>query len=194
MAGNPRVVTAEATFLWDHAPQRLGRGTIIDVPAGSALERAIGADKLIPLYGAPPVTVAQASEPAPEPAQDAPGDGGHCAPPARPFPPPRPAGSSPGRRQQRREGHRQRRGRQLMAANGKIVNTDITVTWDGVSQRIARGTVIDVPASGALITALGAGNLTSLTTQQQSSDGGVSIGPFMENLTGGGQEPYAWAQ
>jgi hypothetical protein len=81
-----------------------------------------------------------------------------------------------------------------MAANGKIVNTDITVTWDGVSQRIARGTVIDVPASGALITALGAGNLTSLTVQQQSSDGGVSIGPFMESLTGGGQEPYAWAQ
>ena len=81
-----------------------------------------------------------------------------------------------------------------MAANGKIVNTDITVTWDGVSQRIARGTVIDVPASGSLITALGAGNLTALTTQQQSSDGGVSIGAFMESLTGGGQEPYAWPQ
>ena len=85
MAGNPRVVTAEATFLWDHAPQRLGRGTIIDVPAGSALERAIGADKLIPLYGAPPVTVPQASEPAPEPAQDALGATGDTAPrpPAR---------------------------------------------------------------------------------------------------------------
>jgi hypothetical protein len=70
MAGNPRVVTADATFTWDHAPQRLGRGTIIDVPADSALEAAIGRDKLIPLYGAPPVTVPLASEPAPEPAQE----------------------------------------------------------------------------------------------------------------------------
>lgn len=81
-----------------------------------------------------------------------------------------------------------------MAANGKVVNTDITVTWDGVSQRIARGTVIDVPAGSALLTALGSGNLTALTTQQQSSDGGVSVGGFMENVTGGGQEPYVWAQ
>ena len=70
MAGNPRIVTADVVFTWDHAPQRLGRGTIIDVPAGGALERAIGADRLIPLYGAPPVTVPLASEPAPEPAQE----------------------------------------------------------------------------------------------------------------------------
>lgn len=68
MAGNPRIVTADATFMWDHAPQRLGRGTIIDVPPGGALERAIGADKLKPLFGAPPVTVPLVSEPAPEPA------------------------------------------------------------------------------------------------------------------------------
>jgi len=64
MAGNPRIVTADAVFMWDHAPQRLGRGTIIDVPAGSALEAAIGPERLIPLHGAPPVT--QASEPVQE--------------------------------------------------------------------------------------------------------------------------------
>ena len=68
MAGNPRIVTADAVFMWDHAPQRLGRGTIIDVPAGSALEAAIGPERLIPLHGAPPVT--QASEPVQEPVQE----------------------------------------------------------------------------------------------------------------------------
>lgn len=78
-----------------------------------------------------------------------------------------------------------------MALNPRIVNTDITVTWDGVSQRIPRGTIIDVPAGSALLTALGSGNLTALTAQQTSDGGGISAGPFMENLTGGGQEPYA---
>jgi hypothetical protein len=70
MGGNPRVVTADVKFTWDHATQRLGRGTIIDVPAGSALEHAIGPERLIPLYGAPPAAVPQASEPEPEPAQE----------------------------------------------------------------------------------------------------------------------------
>lgn len=81
-----------------------------------------------------------------------------------------------------------------MAANPQIVNVDVTVTWDMVSQRIARGTLIDVPSGSQLQTAIGSGNLTALTASRQSSDGGVSVGPFMENLTGGGQEPYAWAQ
>jgi hypothetical protein len=61
MGANPRVVTADVKFTWDHATQRLGRGTIIDVPADSPLERAIGRDKLIPLHRAP-------SDAAPEPA------------------------------------------------------------------------------------------------------------------------------
>jgi hypothetical protein len=72
MAGNPRVVTADATFTWDHATQWLRRGTIIDVPADSPLEAAIGRDRLIPLYGAPAAVVPQASEPAPVPAASAP--------------------------------------------------------------------------------------------------------------------------
>ena len=81
-----------------------------------------------------------------------------------------------------------------MAANPRIVNTDITVTWDGVSQRIPRGTIIDVPAGSALLTALGSSNLTALTASQQSSDAGVSLGVFMENTVGGGTDPYAVAQ
>lgn len=81
-----------------------------------------------------------------------------------------------------------------MAANPKLLNTDVTFTWDGVSQRLQRGTLIDVPAGSALLTAIGSGNLTSLTTQQQCCDGGVSVGPFMENLVGGGGEPNAVAQ
>ena len=76
-----------------------------------------------------------------------------------------------------------------MAANPQVVNTDITPTWDGVVQRIPRGTVIDVPEPVSAADRARAGNLTALTTQQQSSDGGGSVGAFMENLTGGGNEP-----
>lgn len=77
-----------------------------------------------------------------------------------------------------------------MANNPQVVNTDITVTWDGVSQRIPRGTLIDVPASSALFTALGGGNLTALTSQQTNDGGGISVGVFMENTAGGGRDPY----
>jgi hypothetical protein len=80
-----------------------------------------------------------------------------------------------------------------MASNPQLVNADCTITWDGVSQRIPRGTVIDVPAGSALATALGS-NITALTTQQKSSNGGSSLGPFLENLTGGGNEPSNWGQ
>jgi len=65
-----------------------------------------------------------------------------------------------------------------MALNPQVVTADTWVTWDGVSQRIPRGTVIDVPPLSAaftgllalqtgffpdpLMTAIGAGNLTPL--------------------------------
>jgi hypothetical protein len=81
-----------------------------------------------------------------------------------------------------------------MASNPRMVNTDITITWDGVSQRIQRGTIIDVPAGSALQTAIGAGNLTALTANQQSCDAGVSLGTFTENVVGGGNLPYVWNQ
>lgn len=81
-----------------------------------------------------------------------------------------------------------------MAANPQVVNTDVTITYDGVSQRIARGTVIDVPVGSALATALGA-NTTALTSQQKQDGGGQAVSvPGMENLVGGGQLPYPVAQ
>ena len=76
-----------------------------------------------------------------------------------------------------------------MASNPQVVNTDITVTWDMVLQRIPRGTLIDVPAGSALLTALGSRNLTALSASRQSCDGGVSVGPFMENTVGGTYTP-----
>jgi hypothetical protein len=75
MSANPQVVTVDTTFTWDHAPQRLARGTILDVPPDSALLAAIGAHRLVPMFGAP-ATVA--AEPAEEP-QDAPEAGRESA-------------------------------------------------------------------------------------------------------------------
>lgn len=73
MAGNPRVVTEDVTFLWDGATARLPRGQVIDVPAGSLLERAIGSEFLAPLgasaaQGAAPVSEATLEEAAESPA------------------------------------------------------------------------------------------------------------------------------
>jgi len=81
-----------------------------------------------------------------------------------------------------------------MAANGYILNADVTVVWDGVSQRIPRGTVIDTPASSgtnlaATILAASSGSLTALTSQQTQAMNGQSLGPFLENSVGGGSEP-----
>ena len=66
MAGNPRVVAPEGgrgeiTITWDGQPQRLTRGQVIDVPAGSPLEEAIGAGNLVPLAA----SAAQGAEPVP---------------------------------------------------------------------------------------------------------------------------------
>jgi hypothetical protein len=83
-----------------------------------------------------------------------------------------------------------------MALNGYILNADVTVTWDGVSVRLARGTVIDTPASSgsnlaATILAAVGSSLTSLTSQQTSSNNGQMLGvPTFENKTGGGNLPY----
>lgn len=80
-----------------------------------------------------------------------------------------------------------------MAARPMLVTADVTITYDGVSQRIPQGTVIDVPSPSTLNTLLGA-NITALTSQQATQDGGVSVGPFMRTGTGGGNEPSAWPQ
>jgi hypothetical protein len=87
-----------------------------------------------------------------------------------------------------------------MAANPQMVTNSITITWDGVASasngfggytghHLQRGMVIDVPAGGALQTAIGAGNLVALTTQQTGDMSGVSIGQESEDTAdeGGGQ-------
>jgi hypothetical protein len=81
-----------------------------------------------------------------------------------------------------------------MAANPYVLNVDVVIVWDGVSQRIPRGTVIDTPASSgtnlaATILAAASGSLTALTSQQTQAMNGQSLGASLENLTGGGQEP-----
>jgi hypothetical protein len=63
MSANPRVVAVDTVFRWDGAPQRLARGTVLDVPPGSALLAAIGPRNLVPLGAKtplpePPVTEA----------------------------------------------------------------------------------------------------------------------------------------
>jgi hypothetical protein len=40
MASNPCIVTADTVITWDHSSQRVARGTIVDIPPGSALEAA----------------------------------------------------------------------------------------------------------------------------------------------------------
>lgn len=81
MAGNPRIVTEDTAFTWDHASQRLARGTVIDVPADSALERAIGQDRLVPLAAAAPQpALAPGEAPAAEEPQDAPEAEGDAVP------------------------------------------------------------------------------------------------------------------
>lgn len=42
MAANPRVVINDVTVNWDGGTTLVTRGTIVDVPAGSALETAYG--------------------------------------------------------------------------------------------------------------------------------------------------------
>lgn len=57
-----------------------------------------------------------------------------------------------------------------MGANVRMVTVDTTFTYDGVNQRIQAGTLIDVPAGSALETAIGTGNLSSLSASQDQSD------------------------
>lgn len=79
---SPRIVTENLTFTWDHAAQRLARGTLIDVPAGSALEAAIGVHRLRPLRNtAPAPAPAPAPVPVPAPAPE--------TAPAKPQPAPK---------------------------------------------------------------------------------------------------------
>jgi hypothetical protein len=57
-----------------------------------------------------------------------------------------------------------------MAANPRVVTTDINLTWDGVTTRVRRGTVVDIPAGGPLETAYGAGNLVAMPSSIPQGD------------------------
>ncbi len=72
MGLSPRVVTEDTVFVWDGGPQRLARGTVLDVAEGSALEQAIGAGRLAPLAATRPAAPADGSTPDTAPAQDQP--------------------------------------------------------------------------------------------------------------------------
>jgi hypothetical protein len=61
----PRVVAADTVFYWDHVLQRLPRGLVLDVAPGSALEAAIGADRLSPLAAHSDVPVKPQGTPRP---------------------------------------------------------------------------------------------------------------------------------
>jgi hypothetical protein len=62
-----RTVTQDVTFTWDGVSQRLGKGQVIDVVPGGALETAIGAGRLVP-YGLPVPPPAPVPAPAQTPA------------------------------------------------------------------------------------------------------------------------------
>ena len=57
-----------------------------------------------------------------------------------------------------------------MAANPRMVKTNIQVTWDSAVFNVTAGTIVDIPAGSSLETAYGAGNLVSLTSQQLGGD------------------------
>jgi hypothetical protein len=63
MASNPRTVTEETWILWDGMPVRLAKGQAIDVVPDSPLERAIGADRLVPLGATSALPPAEEAEP-----------------------------------------------------------------------------------------------------------------------------------
>jgi len=75
-----------------------------------------------------------------------------------------------------------------MAANPQLVTAKTTITYDGVSQVIPRGTVIDVPNGSALATAL-SGNIVSMSATQCNEAYAFGNGN-VSNLMGGGQQPY----
>ena len=68
MAANPRMLAVDTTVVWDGVSTFVPKGTIVDVPAGSALETAYGLGNMVPLSGTSPEVVSGDTEPE----QDAP--------------------------------------------------------------------------------------------------------------------------
>ena len=51
MAANPRIVIADVLVTWDGATTQVSKGTIVDIPAGSALEAAYGGNSNLASFG-----------------------------------------------------------------------------------------------------------------------------------------------
>lgn len=66
MAANPRIVANDITVVWDGVSTFVPRGTIVDIPAGSAQEAAYGLGNLVSMSG----TVATADAEGDVPAED----------------------------------------------------------------------------------------------------------------------------
>lgn len=72
MASNPRLVAQDTTVAWDGATFLVPKGTIVDIPAGSALETAYGLSNLVSIGG-----IASDVNPGGDPGQSEPlGDAG----------------------------------------------------------------------------------------------------------------------
>jgi hypothetical protein len=53
-----------------------------------------------------------------------------------------------------------------------LIKTAVSITWEGVSVLLARGTILIVNAGSALETAIGTGNITNVS----------SLGPYVGGL------------
>lgn len=62
MASNPRIVANDITITWDGVQTFVPAGTIVDIPAGSALETAYGLSNLVSMTGAQQSGDAQGGE------------------------------------------------------------------------------------------------------------------------------------
>ena len=62
-----------------------------------------------------------------------------------------------------------------MALNPVVTKTAVTITWDGVSQRIPAGTTLDSPAASGsnLLQTIGASNFSALQAAQLAGSPGV---------------------
>lgn len=59
-----------------------------------------------------------------------------------------------------------------MASNPRVVATDINVVWDGAVTFVRKGTIVDIPAGGALETAYGGpSNLISIGSTAMTTGG-----------------------
>ena len=57
-----------------------------------------------------------------------------------------------------------------MAANPRVLNTDVTLIWDGVQTYVPKGTIVDVPAGSSLEAAYGLSNLTAIGGSETTGD------------------------